>query len=265
MHVRSFFFSAMMLAAIVCHGQKPHRSGMISLDRIFSRKARDSSMARRPSTGRPSVPVRPSTPLRTTRWVLSFNPLGLLEPETAIGLGIGYRPFKEVELWSETSFLTKVFYHKQGPLTGIRQICQLKFFPYGTGFFVAGELRYKSYQYRSREEFYDSLTHDTLHSFSNFARHYFFGAAVQLGWRGNATRNGRFQLEVTFGMGFRQGYVKREGVPPGYSYMNNKIDFNFSGPNGEVPPVYFPGSLRLIWLLGRQTSLSHLFGKRLRP
>lgn len=222
--------------------QRPRRNDMISMDSLFKAS---------------KVPVR--------RWILTYNPMGLLEPPAAIGLGIGYRPFKEVELWSETSFLTNGFYHTQGPLTGIRQICQLRFFPYGTSFFVAGELRYKSYQFRSREEFYDSLTHDTLHQFSNFARHYFFGMAVQLGWRVNATRNGRFQLEATFGLGFRKGYVKREGVPAGYLYMNNKIDFNFSGPNGEVPPIYFPGSLRLVWLLGRQTGLRNLFEKRLRP
>jgi hypothetical protein len=224
-------------------GKNPHHREIVSLDSIF--------------TGKPA---------RTTKWILSLNPLGFLEPPAvAIGLGIGYSPFKEVELWSETSFLTNAFYHTQGPLTGIRQICQLKFFPYETGFFVAGELRYKSYQFRNREEFYDSLTNDTLHQFSSFGRHYFFGAAVQLGWRWNASRNGRLQMEATFGMGFRQGYVKREGVPPGYLYMNNKIDFNFSGPNGEVPPMYFPGSLRLIWRLGRPTGLRSLFGKRLRP
>jgi hypothetical protein len=223
-------------------------------------------MARRPSAGKPPAPVRPSTPLRISRWILSFNPYGLIEPPAAIGLGIGYRPFKEVELWSETSFLTNMFYHTQGPLTGIRQICQLKFFPYeGSDFFVAGELRYKSYQYRNKDSFIDSVTHDTLLQFSNFQRHYFFGMAAQLGWRGNLTKNGRFQLEATVGLGFRKGYVKREGIPAGYSYVNTKVDFNFSGPNGEVPPVYFPGSMRLIWLLGRQNDISNLFRKRFRP
>jgi hypothetical protein len=205
-------------------------------------------------------------PVPVTRWVLSFNSLGLMEPPAAIGLGIGYRPFKEIELWSETSFLTNGFYRTDGPLTGIRQICQLKFFPYeGSGVFVAGELRYKSFQYRNRNTFIDSTIHDTLSHFSNFQRHYFYGMALQLGWRGSLNKNSRWQLELTFGLGFRKGYVKREGVPAGYTYLNDKIDFNFTGSNGEAPPVYLPGSIRVVLLLGRQKYLSNLFRKQVLP
>jgi len=56
----------MMLAAIVCHGQKPHRNDMVSLDSIF----------------RPwSVPAY--------RWAVTYNPLGLGEWPAAAGLGDG--------------------------------------------------------------------------------------------------------------------------------------------------------------------------------
>jgi hypothetical protein len=205
-------------------------------------------------------------PVPTARWILSFNSFGIMEPPAAIGLGIGFRPFREIELWSETSFLFNGFYRTDGPLTGIRQICQLKFFPYeGSGLFVAGELRYKSFQYRNRNTFIDSVARDTLNNLSNFQRHYFYGMAMQIGWRGSLTEDSRWQLEVSCGFGIRKGYVRREGVPAGYSYLNNKIDFNFSGPNGEVPPLYLPGSLRVIRLLGRRKELRPLFKKQVLP
>jgi len=226
----------MMLAAIVCHGQKPHRNDMVSLDSIF----------------RPwSVPAY--------RWAVTYNPLGLGEWPAAAGLGVSYRWNSHVELWSETSFLFgDRNYKTQGPLTGIKQILQGKYFPskYGN-FFFALELRYKSYQYRDADVFVNRALHDTLFGFSNFTRHYFWGAGLQMGLRCSLSKRGRFQLEVMGGLGIRKWTDVRHGVPSGYEFIDYQgpIDFNIHYFEYQINQVYFPGSVRLIWL----------FGKRLRP
>lgn len=192
------------------------------------------------------------------RWILSFNPLGLIEPPAAIGFGAGYRLNQRVELWSETSFITNGFFQTEGPLTGIRQLLQTKYFiDRDGGFFVAAEVRYKSYQYRDKLNFYNPDLHDSLINFSNFSRHYFFGIGVQVGWRTCLSNDGRLQLELTTGLGFRIGRVVRQDVPHGYSYKDfyPPKDYRIINLADGFPSYYLPGSLRVICL----------FGKRLRP
>lgn len=199
------------------------------------------------------------SPLSISRWTLSFNPLGLIEPPMAVGLGVGYRLSAQWELWSETSFLTNGVYTTDGPLTGIRQILQGKYFPgQQQHFFIAVEARYKSYQFRGKDDFINAAAHDTLRNYSNFSRHYFWGGGAQVGWRFNLGSGDHFQLETTVGLGFRSSSVIRQNVPRGYKYVSlvNPIDFNIphSIDNG-FGVAYLPGSVRLIYL----------FGKRLRP
>ncbi|MBN9383701.1 MAG: hypothetical protein J0H74_23290 [Chitinophagaceae bacterium] len=190
-----------------------------------------------------------------SRWTLSFNPFGLVEPPAAIGLGVGYRFSRRVELWSETSFLTNGLFQTEGPLAGIRQILQTKYFIYKDGsFFVAAEVRYKNFQYRDKEDFYNPATHDSLRSFSNFSRHYFFGAGLQVGGREPLTRDGKLQVELVAGLGVRKVYIEREDVPQGYEYRNFHASKDVNAiENARNPgPMYFPGSIRLIYLFGKR-------------
>src|ERR1700761_643580 len=88
------------------------------------RASSQSSPTPRQSTS-PPPPDQTNNPL--PRWTLSFNPLGLLEPTTAIGLGIGYPLNDKYELWAETSLLQNPLINVYaGPTKGIRQILQLK-------------------------------------------------------------------------------------------------------------------------------------------
>ena len=224
-------------AALTCLSMKAQQPGVTIIDGKFP-------------GDRPVPPVN--------RWILSFNPLSLMEPPMAIGLGVGYRLNPKVELWSETSFLTGSNFSSDGPLTGVRQILQMKYFiEKHRGFFVAGEVRYKSYQYRDKLNFVNQDTHDTLFNFSHFSRHYYWGIGFQVGWRRNLSANGRFQLELTTGLGLRLGKVDRQDVPPGYKYedLYPPKDMRIEDLNKGFLPYYLPGSIRLIYL----------FGKRLRP
>jgi hypothetical protein len=172
---------------------------------------------------------------------------------------VGYRLNPKVELWSETSFLTNIgTLDLDGPLTGVRQILQAKYFiDKGGRFFVAAEGRYKSFQYRDKLNFYNPDTRDTLLNFSNFSRHYFWGMGFQAGWHRRLSTNGRFQLELTTGLGFRIGRVVRQDVPRGYEYKEfyPPKDLRIEDLSKGFLPYYLPGSIRFIYL----------FGKRLRP
>ncbi|HVU53611.1 MAG TPA: hypothetical protein VHD83_01085 [Puia sp.] len=235
MPMRNFLLSVTMLTAIVCAGQKPHRPDMISMDSIF-----------RPWSA------------SAYRWGLTYTPIGLLEWPSAAGVGISYRWNNHVELWSESSFLFNGPYNTQGPVTGIKQILQGKFFPTKNGnFFFAMELRYKSYQYRDTEVFVNYSLQDTIFGLSNFSRHYFWGGALQMGLRFNLNKTGQFQLEVMGGLGIRRWKVVRHGVPPGYEFVNywRSVDINIHDIEYEADNFYLPGSIRVIYL----------FGKRLRP
>jgi hypothetical protein len=189
-----------------------------------------------------------------SRWILTFNPFGLMEPPAAVGLGIGYRLNEKIEFWSETSFLTNGLFRTDGPITGIREILQMKYFVNeDRNIFMAAEVRYKSFQFRDRDNFYNAATNDTLLNFSNFSRHYFFGAGLQVGWRTSISGNGRLQLELTAGLGYRVTHIDRQDIPPGYQYK--QFAPAKDSPTGDMindpSPMYFPGSLRLIWTLGR--------------
>lgn len=189
------------------------------------------------------------------RWALTYNPLGLLEWPSAAGVGVAYRWNGHVELWSESSFIFNGHHLTQGPVTGIKQILQGKYFPAKSGsLFFALELRYKSYQYRDTEVFVNPALHDTIFGLSNFARHYFWGGALQMGQRLNLDKSGRFQLEVMVGVGIRKWMVVRQGVPPGYEFINYRwsIDPNIRDFKFQTENFYLPGSVRLIWLFGKR-------------
>ena len=75
---------------------------------------------------------------------------------------------KYVELWSETSLLRTVINAGDSSLTGVRQIVQIKYFPHGyPDFFVAAEVRYKTYQYRVGDEFFNPTTSLYLEASNN--------------------------------------------------------------------------------------------------
>ena len=202
----------------------------------------------------PPQPSRTSLEeLPASRWILTLNPLGLLEPEEAIGAGIGYRLNKKIEIGSETSLLRNVLYPYESHLTGIRQVLQVKrFLP--RNFFLAAELRYKYYSYRDNTDFFDPVTHDTLSHYGYLSRHLFVGAAVQYGRRYFISKDGRFQLELTIGFGLKDKIFDKVGVPGGYGYLGYSNDFdlerNVIEYRGIIP--YLPCSVRFVYNLGKR-------------
>jgi len=187
---------------------------------------------------------------QNTRWLLSFNPLGLLEPKGALGVGAGLKLNKYVELWSETSLLRTVIYAGDSSLTGVRQIVQIKYFPHGyPDFFVAAEVRYKTYQYRVGDEFFNPTTSLYLENYMYTVQRHFFGEALQLGFRRSLKEDMGLYIEFTAGLGIKQPVFREKGIPAGYRHVN--MDKGLE--DGITPStVYAPGSIRLIWAFGDQ-------------
>jgi|GEM_PF-748536 len=199
--------------------------------------------------------------LPARRWIVSFNPLGLAEPPLAIGAGIGYRLNPQWELWSETSLIRNGILQAIADVHGIRQTLQLKRFfnkgighnLFGANLFVAAEIRYKSFYYNDTANFYNATTHDTLQDRPYHAHQYFWGAALQVGGRWKMTRSGRFQVEITAGLGVKNKIIDRDGIGKGYGITNRSIDLNawdiMATPGVNV---YFPGSARIIYTIGKR-------------
>jgi len=197
----------------------------------------------------------PPPPIPLYRWIVSFNPFGLLEPPMAIGAGIGYRFNKQFELWSETSLLKNGIAVTPGPVNGIRQIAQLKYFLEKNGvYFLAVEGRYKYYSYRDTGVFINTATHDTMQRVSYSHEHSVFGAGLQLGGRWSLSHNGRLQMELTIGLGIKWKQIIRKGAPADYT------NIDYPGPDISVRAIsddknanfYFPGSLRIIYNFGKR-------------
>lgn len=190
--------------------------------------------------------------LEMRRWELSFNPLGLIEPPLAAGLGVGYRINPKIQLWSETSLLRNGWFGSVGYLVGIRQTLQLKYFlNRKSNFFVAIEGRYKSYTFNDTTDFYKPNTTDTALNTPYHEHHYFWGVGLQIGKRWKLSNNGRWQLEATIGLGFKYKYIDWKGIGNDYRRLRHSVDLNAwdlmeeRGASG-----YIPGSLRIIYTFG---------------
>jgi len=186
------------------------------------------------------------------KWSLTLNPFGLLEPSMAIGIGIGYHPKANLEIWSESSLLRNVLFPSAGSTSGMRQILQFKrFINKNQRLFAAAEIRYIFFTFHSTELFGNTSLPDTI--LSNTSHHYVFGAGLQLGYRLSLTKDNRLMLELTGGLGVKDKIIRWKGVPAGYKYMNSSTDVNvWSLIETSGPSVYVPGSLRLVYTFGKK-------------
>lgn len=174
-----------------------------------------------------------------SRWLLSFNPLGLLEPKGALGVGAGLKLNKYVELWSETSLLRTVIYAGDSSLTGVRQIVQIKCFPHGCpDFFVAAEVRYKTYQYRVGDEFFNPTTSLYLENYMYTVQRRFFGEALQLGFRRSLKEDLGLYIEFTAGLGIKQPVFRRNYTVYRVCSGIDTADLGVWRPTITVIPLY---------------------------
>jgi hypothetical protein len=192
---------------------------------------------------------------KPNRWSLSFNAPGLLEPQLAIGVGVGYQATNCIQIWLESSALGQ-FYQKpaQSCLGGVREILALKFF-FGPRqvLFFAGEFRWKQVYYHDVANFENPVTMADMKNYTYKLENIIFGGAAWFGARIRISENHRWRLEPSMGMGFKGRTVEWQGVPKGFGYEHGgiKSDNPFStSPRDAVPlTLYFPASVRVVYVL----------------
>ncbi len=196
------------------------------------------------------------TPIIQKGLYLSFNPHSIFEPEQgAVGMGVGYRISKRIEVWTEVNYLYKGFFQDPGyldNLKGFRSITSFKYYYYNKhGMFAGAEFRIKNYSFNDKNTFINIQTNDTLTNFQYKAAHTLTGGAVFWGKRFKLTVNGKFEMEGNVGIGVKQRKISRKNVPDGYLKLEN-FESRFTlipDTDKESAYPYFPAIVRFIYHL----------------
>lgn len=198
------------------------------------------------------IESRPYYKADSAKWSLSFNPFSWLELQGALGVGIGYQISPHVQVWVESSALFQMYKSPdQSCLGGIREIAAIKYYfgPRRSVFF-AGEFRYKNVYFHDVNTFYYNDT-VVVHNFTYKIQDIVFGGALWFGGQIRISRDHRWRLEPSIGMGVKGRTVVWHDVPAGYTYpVPNKAD-PFSNPvrTPEQAIPYFPATVRIIYVL----------------
>lgn len=187
-------------------------------------------------------------------WAVGVNPFSPVESLSSLGPSASLRVSPGFELWAEGSF---IFHNLYGianwdRVRGYRFIFQPRLFMGAERrFFLAPELRIKRFSYGVSLPFINETTADTLYGFYHKARQFQIGGALVMGVRTVLSEKHRLYMETTAGVGGRQRFIRRIGIPSGYAYTPVTNGWGLS-PHYEwhkegLP--YFPIGFRLIWLL----------------
>ncbi|WP_462253610.1 hypothetical protein [Ferruginibacter sp.] len=206
---------------------------------------------------------------------ISFNPLGLLEPQTAICMGVGTRFSERSEFFTEIAYLGRnrvykyhelVFYH------GFRFLAQYRYHflqqwrpiinlgriteyqrkrRQKNQFFIGVEFRFKPVQFSAYNNFENKVTADTLNKFKYKASTQSIGGAILLGETFNLSKNGNWFLEFTIGIGAKHKFVKYKNLPQGYSVVPKQpLEWNFVPDIDEsIGMPYIPSTFRLRYII----------------
>lgn len=200
----------------------------------------------------------------------SFNPFGLAEPQMAIGAGFSNRFTSRSEYFTEVSYIAKTpFYSYQASsLSGFRFLSQYRyhFLPASMRTkntdlkkermanaerFVGLEFRLKMYAFSGTNTFVNKTTQDTLRSVAYKANAVSLGGAVVFGNTYNISKNQKWKIEITAGIGVKHKIVNIKDELKGYEIVIQRK------PDGLAPPYifeavgmpYIPCTIRLKYLI----------------
>jgi hypothetical protein len=186
---------------------------------------------------------------------LSFNPLALAEPQAAASLGFSYRIKTRSGYFTELSYIFKApFYGGADPITGgYRWLLQYRYSLLKKrhwDYFWGAEFRLKGYGFTGTNTFVNKLTNDTLKKYNYKANATSIGGAVLFGVIFDLNKNSRWQMEMTFGIGAKQKFVKYKKLPEGYELLFSPFERkgDVLGPPDIDEPVgmpYLPLAIRV--------------------
>ena len=186
---------------------------------------------------------------------LSVNPLGIMEPQAAYGLGVGYIFNDQIDVSTEFSKLSKPTWTDEGKYTnvkGFRSISTIKITTSTddwklTRNFIAAELRVKNISFDDMQDFTNTATHATIKDFWFKNHTKSIGIAGMFGKQKYLCESGKWILELTAGIGLKYITVTREHTPSNAVMVAKETGF------GEMPnyrndqtSFYFPLAARII-------------------
>jgi hypothetical protein len=201
---------------------------------------------------------------------LSFNPFSIAEPQLAIGLGYGNRFTERSEAFTELSYVAKhpSYHFDYEKLNGFRFIAEYRYhflqqwrpiIYLGQGIrerkrrshpFIGLQFRLKQYRLIDKDNFTNSI--DTLTKFRYIANVISLGGALTFGATYNISKNKKWQLEVTTGIGAKQKFVKYKNLPSNYKVVEPTRAVDSFGPpdiNEEVGMPVFPTTIRVRYMI----------------
>lgn len=201
---------------------------------------------------------------------LTFNPLGLAEPQLTAGIGFGNRFTRRSEYFTELSYIGKhpSYGFAMAYLHGMRFIAQYRYHflqqwkpLLKVGIkrqeraariqpFIAAEFRIKPFNFSAKNSFVRKNPADTLNDFAYEANALSVGGAIVFGSTYNISANGRWKIELTAGIGAKQKFVRYKNVPAGYErYTIKRIDLGAPQPDEAIGLPYFPFCMRIKYMI----------------
>ncbi len=191
---------------------------------------------------------------------LSFNPFSIAEPHAALGLGFSNNFTKRSSYFAELSYVFKApVYKSPDPLTGgYRLLMQYRYRvnrQYKAYYFVGTEFRIKHYGFNGNNKlFVNAATADTLKSYKYHATATSIGGGIVIGSIFSISKNKKWQLEITTGIGVKHKFIAYKNLSAGYKLLKPKFERR---PDSFGPPEideavgmpYIPGAVRLRYLI----------------
>lgn len=190
---------------------------------------------------------------------LTFNPFSLFEPHAAAGFGISKNIKARSSYFGELSYVFKTpFYRGAEPVTGgFRLLQQYRYgvnMQYKAEYFIGAELRLKHFGFTGNNNvFINTSANDTISRYNYKAKATSVGGAIVIGTIINVSKNKKWQIEFTTGIGVKHKFVEYKNLPLGYKLFEPGTERRGTvGPpeiDEAVGMPYIPSTLRLRYLI----------------
>ncbi len=187
---------------------------------------------------------------------ITFNPLGIAELQSTFGAGI-HLPFNNrITFFTEIAavFKNPVYKNPDDIKFGLRNITQFRYYSKTrkrSTSFIALEARIKYYSFNNVRTFINEVIKDTLKQVSHTAVALSVGGGIVFGSRFPLSKNQKWQMELTAGIGVKNKSVFFRNINNNYS-----PEYVLGGSGMRIPAIdepggmpYLPCAIRICYLI----------------
>jgi hypothetical protein len=212
---------------------------------------------------------RINTRFDETEKYISLNLFSVAEPQFAFGPSFGIRFTERSEIFAEAAYVAKTPFYKNdwedySYLRGARVILQYRYhflqqwrplFNFGLRNrrirsrhqpFMGVEFRVKPIFFSTSASFVNQSTNDTLYNYVFKANAFTYGGALIFGNTFNLSRDEKWKLEFTLGIGAKQRVINKTTIPEGYKRPQlERAPFQRPPLYEELGTILIPCAIRL--------------------